>query len=113
MPVSRYSNRGIKGLDKKLYKELLNKREIYDIIHYDTATYNYDIVDLVPFTLKEVVWKSGDRLYKLSQQYYGSVEYWWVIAFINQKPTDSHFQVGDILFIPQPLEEVLDFIGVY
>lgn len=113
MPIKRYNNRSKLTLDKEMYQNILTKRKIYDINHYDTPSYNYDISGDIPFSIKERIWKDGDRLYKLSQEYYGSTEYWWVIAFINQKPTDSHYQVGDIIAIPTPLEEVLSFIGVY
>ena len=113
MPRRRYDERSILTVDKNLYENLLKNRNINSIVHYNTPSYNYDISGDIPFKVEQRVWKDGDRLFKLSQEYYGSIEYWWVIAFINQKPTDSHFQVGDIIMIPSPLEEVLKYIGVY
>ena len=53
------------------------------------------------------VWKVGDRYYKLADEYYGNAKYWWVIAWYNKKPTEAHVRLGDLVFIPQPLETVL------
>ena len=49
----------------------------------------------------------GDKMYKFSHEYYGSVDYWWVIAWYNRKPTDAHFYLGDDIFIPFPLERAI------
>ena len=53
------------------------------------------------------VWKTGDRFYKLAHQYYNYSEYWWVIAWYNKRPTDAHYNLGDKVFIPKPLEKIL------
>jgi len=34
---------------------------------------------------------------------------WWVIAWYNQKPTEAHFNVGDVVYIPTPLANVLQY----
>ena len=56
-------------------------------------------------------WKIGDKLYKLAHRNYNDSSLWWIIAFYNQKPTEAHFAVGDVLRIPLPLDKMLDFIG--
>lgn len=112
MPSERFNNRGIVTLDTELYQELLEKRGLYNISHFSTPAFNFDISGQIPFEVEERTWKSGDRLYKLSQEYYNTTQYWWVIGFINQKPTDSHYQTGDKILIPKPLEAVLTYIGV-
>ena len=53
------------------------------------------------------VWKQGDRYFKLASEYYGDPTLWWVIAWFNKKPTESHVKLGDIIQIPMPLETVL------
>jgi len=50
--------------------------------------------------LEEHVWSKVDKLFKLSIQYYGTKEFWWVIGIINKKPTDAHYQIGDVVYIP-------------
>ena len=56
-------------------------------------------------------WRVGDRLYKLAHKYYGDSKLWWIIAFFNKKPTEAHFNLGDVVNIPLPLEDVIDFMG--
>ena len=58
------------------------------------------------------LWVVGDRYYKLAHKHYGSPDYWWVIAWYNRRPTEAHVRLGDVIYIPQPLEEVLRFLGV-
>ena len=56
------------------------------------------------------VWGEGDRYYKLAEKYYGNPEDWWIIAKFNQKPTESHIKVGDIISVPTPLDLVLEYM---
>ena len=51
-------------------------------------------------TIETREWTFGDSLYKLSYQYYNTIEFWWVIALVNNKPTDAHFKFGDMITIP-------------
>jgi nucleoid-associated protein YgaU len=57
------------------------------------------------------IWSSGDRFYKLAHSAYGDSKYWWVIAWYNKTPTEAHVQIGDILYIPLPLERILSLYG--
>jgi hypothetical protein len=50
---------------------------------------------------KEHVWAREDKLHKLSLRFYGSTRYWWVIGLLNKKPTDGHYKVGDVVYIPK------------
>ena len=51
--------------------------------------------------LVEHVWSINDSLVKLSNKYYGSMEQWWIIGLLNKKPTDAHYKIGDIIYIPK------------
>lgn len=107
---NRNTNRLIRTNAAQLYKNLLKKRGLSRIQQYTTAVFN----KLTPSKIQRLqrerhVWKPGDRLYKLADTYYGDPEMWWVIAWYNQKPTDSHYQLGQIVLIPMPLEEILRF----
>tara|TARA_R100000458_G_C8186195_1_gene181462 strand:+ start:97 stop:426 length:330 start_codon:yes stop_codon:yes gene_type:complete len=50
--------------------------------------------------LEEHVWSREDKLHKLSLKFYGSTRYWWIIGLLNKKPTDGHYEIGDIVYIP-------------
>ena len=53
------------------------------------------------------VFTTGDSLSKIAFKHYGDARYWWVLAWFNAKPTDFHCEIGDIIEIPLPLEEVI------
>ena len=57
-------------------------------------------------------WTLGDKFFKIAFEYYGRPELWWVVAWFNQTPTDSHVDLGDLLYVPLPLDDVLDMLGV-
>ncbi len=68
---------------------------------------------LETLTYSEVVWQSNTKLWKLAEAHYGDPQFWWVIALYNNKPTDAHFVLGDIVLIPTPIERILSFTGNY
>ena len=57
-------------------------------------------------------WKTGDRYYKLAHAHYGNAKFWWVIAWYNRRPTEAHVKLGDVIYIPHSLEDVLRFLGI-
>jgi hypothetical protein len=94
------------------YKELIKKRGRKLINQYETPKLvNFKPEDYVDLEVVRKVWKTGDRLYKLADLYYNDATMWWVIALFNNKPTESHFKVGDIVYIPTSIEEVTNIIG--
>ena len=74
------------------------------MIEYPTVT------QISSLTRVKHIWRVGDRYYKLAIDNYGSAEYWWVIAFFNQKPTEADLKVGDVVEIPLPLERILGIL---
>ena len=57
-------------------------------------------------------WRLGDRLFKLAHKHYGDSRYWWIIAWYNLSPTDSHFSIGDTVQIPKPLPKILRYLRI-
>ena len=49
----------------------------------------------------------SDNVESLAEKYYGLSSYWWLIAWYNEKPTESHFAVGDIVLIPTPFQRMI------
>jgi hypothetical protein len=108
----RYSNQEIFTNARQAYKRYLKSRGIKLINQYDTPKFRFPKEeDLANFSSIKHVWGPGDRYFKLASQYYGDPELWWVIAFYNQKPTEFHIKLGDVVYIPKPLETVLFYIG--
>ena len=109
--MSRYTNRRKFRNANEIYSEMMEERAITSIVQYGTPNFSYPSSE----QMKEVVtlkhrWLRGDRYYKLAHQHYGDSSLWWVIAWFNKKPTESHVKVGSVVLIPKPLNKILTFL---
>lgn len=95
------------------YKPLFDKREIKYIRQYATRNLSYpDNNDMKDIQTVKISWKIGDAMWRLADKYYGRSDLWWVIAQFNQKPTDHHFSIGEVCYIPTPLDRVFRSFGL-
>lgn len=109
--ASRYDTRklGLNNTDK--YSELMETRNVKQIRQYFTPNLKHlDSDEISQLQVVSHVWKTGDRYYKLAHKYYNDSTLWWVIAWFNQAPTESHLELGDIVEIPNPIEKVLSLL---
>jgi len=110
--MSRYKNTTVKINDLELYKKQRKERGI------PGGLTQYNLTHLPRLTIEEVstiksvghIWKTGDRLYKLASEYYNDPTLWWIIAWYNNKPTEGHLKMGELIQIPLPLEHVYSFL---
>lgn len=109
--TNRYSSRILIKNDAEEYFNLLEKRGLESVIQYGSGVLRYPTVQEIR-TLSQVrhIWSVGDRFYKLAGQHYGNSEYWWVIAHYNKRPTEANMSIGDMIYIPLPLEKILTYI---
>jgi len=113
MAVSRYDEREIVENSLESYKDQLDNRNVKTIKHYSTPVLEYPTdEEKGNLDVRAHIWKVGDRFYKLATEFYGSPEYWWIIAWYNRAPTESHFNLGDVVYIPKPLEAVLEYYNL-
>lgn len=109
--INRYNFRQISKNDTELYENFLRERNVKFINHYETAAFSNIAQEQVErLQITRHIWSTGDKFYKLANTYYGDPKDWWIIAQFNNKPTESHINIGDIILIPKPLNLVLDFI---
>jgi hypothetical protein len=110
--MSRYSGRRTFFNDQDFYSNVFEEREVNGIRQYSTPVLRHpDDDQLRSLNTIPHVWKTGDKLFKLAHDHYGDSTKWWVIAWFNQKPTESDLTLGDILHIPHPLDRVLTYLG--
>ena len=108
---NRYANRRVKTNASEKYRDQFEKRRINFIKHFRTPEMTYpNIRQKASLTRHRHIWKLGDRYYKLASQYYGSADLWWIIAWYNQKPTESHVTMGEVVYVPLPLENVYAYM---
>lgn len=105
MSSGRYTNRVKRFNRSEVYNELRARRGVKQIKQYLTQ----QIHKLTPgersrITTVRHVWKTGDRFYKLAYQYYNEPEYWWIIGWYNQLPTENHVNLGQVILIPFPAD---------
>ena len=95
------------------YKKFLDKRGVKSIKHYATPIVRHPTIsDRAGIDIVSHVWSYGDRFYKLAHQYYGDVDFWWVIAWWNGQPTEANINTVDLLDIPLDLAEALKVLGI-
>jgi len=111
--TSRYSTTPIGTNGADLYTEEFKKRNVRFINQYFTPIIRHmsegqmAFMDGIAHT-----WSLGDRYYKLADKYYKDPTLWWVIAWFNRAPTEAHLQIGDVIVIPTPLNDFLDWVGL-
>ena len=94
------------------YRRYLKPRGMKKIMQYGTSKFRHpDSLDLQNFERVSYIWKTGDKYYKLADEYYHDSAKWWVIAAYNQKPTEAHVRPGEVIYIPVPLDTVLYYMG--
>lgn len=108
----RYQNqRAFLNIDP-LYKKILKDRGMSQLTQYNTPKLTHPTTeDNLNLDVVNHIWKTGDRFYKLADQYYEDATKWWVIALYNQKPTEFHAKMGDIIYVPTPLDVVMYYLG--
>lgn len=106
----RYDNRIIFKNRSEIYEKTFRERDVKLIRHFNTPQYSFPTVEETQgLTSVQHIWVVGDRFFKLASYYYGIPEYWWVIAFYNQKPTEADVTLGDPIYVPLPLEKVVSY----
>ena len=110
MAYSRYFGRDVfTNSDPKYREAFFNEKGIKQIEQYETPIMGYPTMDqMETLTNLAITWAASSRLYNLAEEFYGDPQYWWVIAWYNQKPTEAHFNIGDIVYIPTPVDRVLE-----
>ena len=87
-------------IDSNLYSEVFEKKGLKFITIRRTKNFQ-SLVGIDFEILEEHIWSKSDSLLKLSNRYYRSSEFWWTIGIINGKPTDAHYNIGDVVYIPK------------
>lgn len=111
--VSRYDDRPVGVNRTEQYREVLDEKNLNHIRQYFSPKLRHPTADEVArLELVQHEWKIGDRYFKLANQFYGDSKLWWVIAWFNQRPTESHVSIGETIEIPLPLDRILKLLRV-
>jgi nucleoid-associated protein YgaU len=96
-----------------MFKQLKERRSLDVVSLYRTSRMNpLSFEDLIDIETTPYIWGRGDKYYKLAYQFYGDVQYWWVIAIFNNAPTEQHIKIGETIEIPDSAKQIADILGV-
>jgi hypothetical protein len=114
--ASRYDRTDTTSLNdidyKRVYLDKFNNGRRQYIPIFQTLNIDYpNFEEILQLDYVDHIWSMGDRYYKLADMYYGDSRYWWIVAWFNKKPTESHIKVGDIIRIPTSLGDILSAMG--
>ena len=99
--------------NEKIYSNIFKNRGISQVEQYGTRFLKYPTKnEILQLDIVSHTWSFGDMYYKLAYDNYGDPSLWWVIAFFNQRPTESQLRFGSVVYVPHPLEKVLSYYGV-
>ena len=113
MPVSRYTKNKVVINDDEQYKDVFNNRGVNSITHFGFEKLKrLKVSDIANIDIVNHTWQSHDRFFKLAFEHYGDSSLWWVIAWFNKTPTESHVELGQIVVVPLPLQKILDYFGL-
>ncbi len=96
-------------VDSKLREKIFSRMNVSEVTQTETLRLHELSEDDLRsnFTYVERVIGIGDKMYKFAHEIYGDAQYWWLIAWFNNKPTDIHCKIGEVLYIPLPLNRVI------
>jgi len=107
----RYDSKKALRLDNERYQEWFDNLGVKFVNLYPTFPIKYPNADKMRnIKLVTHIWKSGDSLSNLAENFYKHWKYWEVIAIFNMRPTDAFYRIGDKVYIPQPLEMALQIL---
>lgn len=109
----RYKKSRVFTNDSEYYKPLRETRDLIQVRQYETPILkNPTFRERTSLVTNTHIWKYGDRLYKLANQYYGDSRFWWVIAWYNGMPCEAEIPLNTVLYIPINLDGALKALGV-
>jgi len=99
--MSRYNSR-TRGINRnEQWEKILEDRGVKEIEQYTTPRFKSPTEEqLARIQTKEHIWNSGDRLWRIAARELGDPRLWWVLAKLNNKPTEALFEAGDVVKIP-------------
>jgi hypothetical protein len=98
--------------NQESFSEIFENRNIKQLEQYILNNYKYPLPkEIDNLTLIPIEWKMGDKLHKVSDAFYGSPNYWYILALFNNTPTDYDISIGQTIYIPKPLELVIKYIN--
>lgn len=109
---NRYLNSPTILNNAEAYKQIFKEKNIPYIVNYTTFNFS-NLINIddygINFILHDVSF--NEKLYQISQKYYGSPDYAWLICFLNKLSNETLIDVNTTLKIYYPLNKVLGVLN--
>lgn len=106
---NRYKNTQKIINNSSLYKQFFKDKNLKNVVQYSTFDFrNLKNIDELNLETVAHTVQPFERLYMISQKYYGTPEYGWLICYTNKISNELEIQDGDVLIIYLPLASVLE-----
>ena len=105
---NRYNKTQVIINNSESYKDFFNERKINFIKQYSTHDFG-NLKFLQDYNLDRTVYtvQPFDRMYNISQKFYNSPDFAWLICYTNKIGSELEIKTGSILNIYFPLENLL------
>lgn len=110
--MSRLKSRRIAKNRNEMYEKTFEDRGVKEVEQFATPSFknpSQEDIDRIPTT--EHIWSNGDRFWFLASKFMGDQRLWWVIAKLNNKPTEAHCTEGDKIKIPTNVAVALEVLA--
>lgn len=110
--MSRLRTRRKARNKNELYDKLFEDRGVNHVEQFATPVLSnpsQEQIDRIPTI--DYYWRNGDKYWLLAAKYLGDQSLWWIIAKLNNKPTESHLNEGDEIKIPTNVAVALEVLG--
>lgn len=110
--MSRYNSRRRATNRNEKWEKTFEDRGVKEVIQYTTPRLkNPTEEELKRIRTKDYLWKTGDMFWRIAQREFGDQKLWWVIARLNNKPTEALVSAGDVLRIPIDISIALEVLS--
>jgi len=110
--MSRYNSRRKAVNNSEQWEKTFEERGVKQIEQFVTPRFvNPSDDELLRISTKDYIWKHGDKFWRLAAIEFGDPKLWWIIARINNKPSEHLLESGDIIKIPLNASVALEVLG--
>lgn len=110
--MSRYISRRKAVNTNEKWETTLEERGLKELEQYTTPVFNNPTEkQLNRIKTKDYIWRHGDRFWRIAANEFSDPKMWWIIARINNKPSEHLLHSGDIIKIPTDLAIALEVLG--
>lgn len=110
--MSRLNSRRVAKNRNEMYEKTFEERGVKEVEQFATPVFknpSQEEIDRIPTI--EHTWSNGDRFWFLASKHMGDQALWWVIAKLNNKPTEAHCTEGDKIKIPTNVAVALEVLA--